>query len=391
MSRIRKAGCALLVAAVSVAASLLAVELGLRVLAPQPLLRDPDGAFEPDADLGARLKAGWSGRHVTTEFACDWRVNRDGHRGPRAGERGRPVLRIAALGDSFTFGYGVQEEQAWPRRLEQLLRERAQGGGVEVLNLGVGGYGTAQEARLLRRRWEALRPDLAIVALYVGNDPADDARETARRAAAASQRPAAADAPGRGPSSMEPLKRWLGSRLHSYSFVATRADELLVRLGLRNLVYPFEMEVLLAPEPPHVAQAWTATGRALSDLAALPGEGGPRVLVVVVPMKHQASDAVWARVESYYGSLAGAAARDGFDRLLPQRRVEDLCARAGVARLDLLEGLRASAPPGGDAADLYWPRDQHWSPAGHEAAARLIARHLDAMGLSGVATGSGSR
>src|SRR5262249_10093165 len=46
--------------------------------------------------------------------------------------------RAVALGDSFTQGFGVQEQQAWPRRLETLLDARRPGR-YEVVNLGVPG------------------------------------------------------------------------------------------------------------------------------------------------------------------------------------------------------------------------------------------------------------
>src|SRR5690606_17281214 len=67
------------------------------------------------------------------ELDGPWRVtsNAEGFRGPREyGPRG-PV-RVAAVGDSWTFGWGVDDEDAWPARLEGLL-QRKWGRPVEVL------------------------------------------------------------------------------------------------------------------------------------------------------------------------------------------------------------------------------------------------------------------
>lgn len=63
---------------------------------------------------------------------------------------GRPVL---AVGDSFTFGDEVHDEESWPAALERRLGHR-------VLNAGVFGYGVDQavlraEAILEARRWDA--------------------------------------------------------------------------------------------------------------------------------------------------------------------------------------------------------------------------------------------
>lgn len=48
------------------------------------------------------------------------------------------VVRIAAFGDSFVYGSGVNGDEAWPSVLEQLTED------IEVLNYGVPGYGPDQ-------------------------------------------------------------------------------------------------------------------------------------------------------------------------------------------------------------------------------------------------------
>jgi lysophospholipase L1-like esterase len=73
--------------------------------------------------------------------------------------------RIAVLGDSFTFGYGVEGDAVWPAVLERLMSP-----GVEVLNFGVGGYSTQDEAALLEHKALAFDPDLVLVG-YTLNDP----------------------------------------------------------------------------------------------------------------------------------------------------------------------------------------------------------------------------
>lgn len=85
------------------------------------------------------------------------------------------VVRVAAVGDSFTFGFGVPAEDAWPAVLERLLNEARESGArpAEVLNFGVGGYSTRDEALVVRERVLAFQPD-AIVLGYVCNDPETD-------------------------------------------------------------------------------------------------------------------------------------------------------------------------------------------------------------------------
>jgi len=64
------------------------------------------------------------------------------------------VLRILAIGDSTTFGWGVEDQEAWPPRLQVELSRR--GHRVEVLNAGVPSLGIAGVAAYLERMAGAL-------------------------------------------------------------------------------------------------------------------------------------------------------------------------------------------------------------------------------------------
>jgi lysophospholipase L1-like esterase len=79
---------------------------------------------------------------------------------------GRPadggVFRVAAVGDSFTWGPGVEPDRAWPHVLEGLLGARAHRPAT-VANLGVSGYNACQEDRFVETSVIALRPDLVVL------------------------------------------------------------------------------------------------------------------------------------------------------------------------------------------------------------------------------------
>ncbi len=56
--------------------------------------------------------------------------------------------RVLSLGDSNTWGQGVENHQTYTNVLERLLKEARPGVAVEALNAGVVGYGSAQSLRL---------------------------------------------------------------------------------------------------------------------------------------------------------------------------------------------------------------------------------------------------
>jgi lysophospholipase L1-like esterase len=73
--------------------------------------------------------------------------------------------RIVVLGDSFTFGMGVEVEESFVEQTEALIsRERNE---VQVINLGVIAYSFWQYLELLERRVPEYSPDLVIVAFFM--------------------------------------------------------------------------------------------------------------------------------------------------------------------------------------------------------------------------------
>src|SRR6202451_1056857 len=66
-------------------------------------------------------------------------------------EPGPQVVRIVALGNSFTFGSGANDVDSYPFQLQSILQERSRRDGwnrtIEVINAGIAGSVAAQQAR----------------------------------------------------------------------------------------------------------------------------------------------------------------------------------------------------------------------------------------------------
>ncbi|MGH8558026.1 MAG: SGNH/GDSL hydrolase family protein [Methylococcales bacterium] len=77
------------------------------------------------------------------------------------------VFRILALGDSFTFGMGVEAEDTYPDRLEQILRNK--GYSVEVINCAVIGYDMWQHKVGLKEKTLSYHPDLITLGIFVND------------------------------------------------------------------------------------------------------------------------------------------------------------------------------------------------------------------------------
>jgi hypothetical protein len=104
----------------------------------------------------------------TPEFSFTVKTNSMGFRDRDFDDRKRAQNRILALGDSFTYGWGVEIDQSWPKVLEQRLR--GDGLDVEVANLGKPAGSPRSYADIAERAVPDLKPDLLIVAVLQGDD-----------------------------------------------------------------------------------------------------------------------------------------------------------------------------------------------------------------------------
>jgi hypothetical protein len=352
--------------------SLLALALAeglLRRLAPQPL----DAAYVwPDGTL----------RHVPSfrfvysrqEFSNLVSYNSLGLRGPDvATAPPRGTLRLVFLGDSFVEGKQVGDEEVITARLARAAASR--GRPVEVVNAGVGGYGTGDELLLWERALEALRPDVVLVGFF-----ANDVRNNV-------DRPFFDVRDGRVVQVEEPPRprvRWL---YECQKFLVSRSHLAYLVKGalaggdqqqaLRGALAEDEDAFAVNPSP-RTERGWAMTLALLSELRRRVEAAGARFAVVVFPTRYQVSDALWAAQARRLG-LDPA----GFDLRTPQRRLGEWAQGSGTELIDLLDAFRGAAPRGG----LYFSIDAHWTAAGHALAADTLCESLLGRGLLSAAPG----
>jgi lysophospholipase L1-like esterase len=92
----------------------------------------------------------------------------------------KSLKRIIVCGDSYTFGFGVSGEETYSSVLEERLNETSQDLQYDVLNMGVTGYCTRDQALLLINKGLSWDPKLVIIG-YVLNDPEVEALQPLHR------------------------------------------------------------------------------------------------------------------------------------------------------------------------------------------------------------------
>jgi lysophospholipase L1-like esterase len=146
-------------------------EVGLRMFLPQPtysrLLSQLGGFYAPSDYNTFELKKNYAGTLPSMESSEQVRVttNSLGLRGPELTKD----PRILMLGDSFTFGVYVGDDENFPALLEQRLRKN--GYNYQVVNAGYAdGFETDQQYVWLKRNIDIIQPRLVVLDVFLGND-----------------------------------------------------------------------------------------------------------------------------------------------------------------------------------------------------------------------------
>lgn len=316
----------------------MSLELLLRLIAPQPLLP----RYVTDSGFGIRVHCpSISIHHTTPEYRIGIRTNSMGIRADREFAFPKPegVFRIVGLGDSNTFGYGNEVEDTYLARLEHLLREK--GIDTEVINLGVAGHGTAEQLIMLTEMGLKFDPDLVILGYYP-NDIGDNTRS----------------------------KLYV---LNDQGELVRNRKEYLPATGVRDLLYSFAAYRYLA-ERSHLLYF---VRRNLSE-----------IVQKELRQKHVAAKALTNEDEA----RLTAAILDEVKRTCMERNIafcllnipasynlEGNLPReflAEITREEIVD-VRETIKQRVTVDKLYWARsDGHWTPAGHEIAARALAKRI---------------
>jgi hypothetical protein len=160
-----------LLASVGVIGGFVALEGGSSlILLADTLLRNPTPTFHERLHTRYDPELGWVGR--SNVFAPDLygpgvylRTNAQGFRNNRDIPREAPPDRLRAIcsGDSFTLGYGVDNDHAWCRLLEAMDPR------LETVNMGQGGYGVGQSYLWYARDGAPLEHAVHVFALITGD------------------------------------------------------------------------------------------------------------------------------------------------------------------------------------------------------------------------------
>jgi hypothetical protein len=364
-SALRRISAIVLVAAVTVAACEALSYVALRLLeaeASLPIYEDWLVSDERVTPLRRNLDWRWR----TAEFDVTIRTNSAGYR--EDFEFDLADVAFAFMGDSFSFGHGVEASE----RYTNLFAARL-GGRIDpkrVVSLGRSDGFQPEHYEYFLSKHPELRPKYIVVGLYLGNDLESDVRETQF-----DRQTLALDLPYRtvkgGQTVSTVAFRIPGLRtLAEVSSTARLFAIALNRSVYRNYLYADDAIVPNATNSVSL-EFGTLNGfserafDSLSNIDRLARERGGRLVVMLIPQNFYAGPvtaphlarSLWPKIPQI---LAGGGVR---------KAAIGRCGELGLECVDAGTVM---------TAEDFFPGDAHWNRAGHRKAADFLYAYFSA-------------
>ena len=282
------------------------------------------------------------------------------------------IKRIVVLGDSFTWGYGVEEKNIFTEILEDELLKN-----IQVINMGVSGYGNDQELLFFKKDGIRYNPDLVVVAFYVGNDIINNINtvqynhpkpmyvlddEDNKLILTNIPVPQKEEWIEKKEEWIEEdnvtlflsFKRFMAHHSHVYAFISDRIVSspnllnLFKKIGIADKRTMPRGEQVLKRQLELNPYGWNLTKAILKEIDTVAEANNAKTFVVIIPTREQV-------YKNWDSEINGA--------------LVDFCKESNIPVLDLLPEFRKHAQNG---EQLYFKIDRHWNANGHKLAAELI-------------------
>lgn len=324
--------------------------------------------YDPHEKLGWVFLAGKTAEHGPGKPVPKIEINSLGLRDDETTvEKPAGKKRILMLGDSFTFGFLVDQKKNFPYFLEKKLDQ-------EVLNFGVIGYTLDQEYLLLREKGLSFKPDVVIVNVFSGNDATEFRIHDL-----------AYDKNGK----LEKVKDRLHFITEEHELRRKRFDNLprsyfitfltgRVGILLQQLRFPVNNPRLLwsnyLPKDhpwgdPKIDEYFELVKKFLREIKKLNDANGIKTLITIIPSDFEVAD----HYQSKYPSFLFSEGKLDLDH--PREEILDLAAEMPI--YDLIEDFKKYDS---EKNPLYFKeKDSHFTPRGHEVMAELLQKYLTKM------------
>jgi len=342
---------------VLVAFLLIILEFALRTTDLSPHQGFPQYTFQEDEDesLQFGFTPDFTGTLIKQEFETKFETNSMGLGDYEFNiEKPEGTYRILALGDSYLWGqYGVESYDTFSKLLERRLNEY---GDYRVINSGVPGYSTWQEATFLKEKGINYNPDMVLLVM----NPADfqDNTEPVKRSIKKGFMVKEDASPISKTRTLLARYSIIYRLLERWAFSLPKADKLTLKFTMDNLPGIFE-------EGDKFEYAWEETKNPLLEINNITKQNNISFVIVLMPLKFQVDDDL-CELYSHIRDIENP------DYHKPQKAVIDFAEEYGIKVIDLYPRFKEFT----DDNNFYWTYNSHLNKEGNLLAFGIIYPEL---------------
>jgi lysophospholipase L1-like esterase len=343
----------------SLALSVLTIEIASRFLFLQWAPIGGDRIFwDYDETLGWSHRPGQRGRFEYEDFSVEVAINSVGLRDTEYSLKRVPgKKRMLLLGDSLTWGFGVEQNESFGEVLEQRHPD------WEIINGGVSGYGTDQEYLYYTTQGAAYKPDV-VLTLFSGNDPENSFHPVQYWHNKPVFRPS-----GDGieltnvPVPQETLAQRLANYIAKNTYFLRTASHMIAQIMRdSSKAQVFDAETQGGPSA-HSRDSAASAATPSDPLTIAKDDLVVRILLAL----NDATRENGAQLIVIASTVGGPASNSVF---IDPRFVE-----AEIPYLSLTSSFEGAVHP------FHFEHDSHWTPYGHSLVADSIERFLIGLGV----------
>lgn len=367
-------------------------EVFLRLFLPQPLspllfpTEDVRTFGQFDSLLGWSLKPKAEAPHFSSEYNVKVKQNSYGMRDKEyLIKKSQNKYRIAVTGDSFVWGYGVDNDKMFTEVLEEKL-----GGNFEVLNFAVSGYGTDQELLQFSSKILEFEPDMLVISFY--NNDIENIMNSRQYGY---NKPLFVLEKGslkltNVPVPLEEKENMYGAADYANFFLSHYSQVYILFKQSISAVYHsiavkwriffnidqeyFGTRILKKDYDGQYIDGWALFDRLLREFNEIGEKNNVRIVLVYIPDKMQIDRKLFETRLKMFGRN-----NKDYDALKPSDLLKKSAGRHNIDFIDLLPYFSAHE----NAGEYYFRFDDHLNAKGNALVAESMYKELAEMGIKG--------
>jgi hypothetical protein len=314
--------------------------------------------------------------------------NKFGFRGTEYNYERTGKRRILFLGDSFLWGFGLENKDIFTSVIEKNNADS-----VEIVNMGVSGYGNDQELLLWQKQGYKWRPDDVVLMITLNNDLYDNMTGSTNRY----NKPVFTVNPKTYELELTniPVKKgtqaWDTTYVHTFNIsfkekiekhsalaqliinALAKNDNMRRYLEKNNYIrerqggYGYEYAMFFKNLDQGTNNTWYVFSKILQLIQTDVKAKGANFHVAIIPSNVQVYPELWKDF------VVQSGVPDNMQYDIPNIRIADLCSKMKIDVIDLLPDLKAASV---NNPYLYFLMNRHWTKAGHLVVAKTLEQSL---------------